>query len=336
MPMNDTMSAARLVFLDRACPICGTCSASRYCRGPDYNWGIPGLFTYVRCLGCGLIYQCPVPASETLMALYPADYGTPMIVDAQEREQKIDMPAHRTREQYIRSILPRPGVVLDIGCGPGYFLESMRRQGWGVHGVESSGTHVAYARTLLQTDQVYHQRWPSALPSGLRVDLVVMVHVLEHFPDPVGALHAAQAVLNPGGVLMIETPNIQSWPARIFGSYWVTLDAPRHLALYSQQTLARCVKQAGFAVSRLVTDSPSTMEYTESLRYALGRRQQRPASPPPIAKAPGSSSRLAVAKHVVMDGFHAFERSLCRGMNTLADKGGRGCNLLAFMRSSHS
>jgi SAM-dependent methyltransferase len=76
-------------------------------------------------------------------------------------------------------------------------------------------------------------------------DVVVMRHVIEHFPSARLALKKVAHLLKPGGVLFITTPNFDSLDGKIFGRYWHDLDPPRHLAVFSVTTLDRMLKNTG-------------------------------------------------------------------------------------------
>ena len=58
-------------------------------------------------------------------------------------------------------------------------------------------------------------------------------------------------MLKPGGVLLLRTPNIDSWEASVFRGNWYGLDAPRHFFLFSPGTMRVALEKAGFAVSGL-------------------------------------------------------------------------------------
>jgi SAM-dependent methyltransferase len=89
-----------------------------------------------------------------------------------------------------------------------------------------------------------------ALP-GCSYDLVTMWHVLEHLHDPLATLSQCRRVLKPGGVLMVEVPNVSSLCSGIFRSYWAPLEAPRHLYQFTSATLRTLLVTAGFQVRRL-------------------------------------------------------------------------------------
>jgi SAM-dependent methyltransferase len=90
-----------------------------------------------------------------------------------------------------------------------------------------------------------------ALPPQPRFDAAVLLDVLEHVPDPLPFLRALHARLRPGGRLLIMTPNLASWLARVSGARWVSLKVPEHVLYYTPQSLRRVLANAGFAVRTL-------------------------------------------------------------------------------------
>jgi 2-polyprenyl-3-methyl-5-hydroxy-6-metoxy-1,4-benzoquinol methylase len=301
----------------------------------DLNWKTQGSFPYIRCNDCGALFR---PAGSTIPAgAYPWGYSSFVNPESHLLQSRIDSIANRRRAAFLGSIC-NPGTVLDVGCGSGFFLAYLRSQGWQVHGLETALEHVAFARDILGLLNVSMQAWPSTNGTFRNFDAVSMIHLIEHMPDPITALTAAHQSLCKGGVLLLETPNIDSWPARIFGPQWVTLDAPRHMVLFGPKSLARCLRSAGFQEIKMITYSPSTMEWSESLRYMLNNKRQEDrggdlpvVSIPHIIKddQPDDTLRQQILKPV-----HTAERLLYRSINHFADTLRQGSSILAVAFSS--
>jgi SAM-dependent methyltransferase len=328
-------------FAEIDCPVCGCGKRRRLFIATDLNWGKIGTFTYEKCVQCGLVYENPRPAGTTLDRFYPPAYGGLLnSVDA-EAEKRIASGVNRYRAGVIRRHLSI-GSLFDVGCGSGFFMEHMRREGWQVAGIDSSAEHVRFAQDQLQLQRVTRGAWPEPSDRLEKYDIVSMFHVLEHMPDPLRAVSAAQMHLKPSGLLVIETPNIESWPARLFCRNWVTLDAPRHLVLFSLSTLRRCLETTGFAIEELLTYSPSTIEYSESLRYMLQSFFKRPARYPQTevdrqSKSSGKGLEKTgkrKGREIILNALHQGERMVYSSINTLANIAGKGCNLFAVARLS--
>lgn len=88
----------------------------------------------------------------------------------------------------------------------------------------------------------------SEIPAG-SIDLAIMFHVIEHVADPVRVVRRIAEWLSPGGALVIETPNLDSWDARLFKKqWWGGYHIPRHWTLFDAGTLRRLLEQSGLTV----------------------------------------------------------------------------------------
>ena len=103
--------------------------------------------------------------------------------------------------------------------------------------------------------------------------------MFEHLHDPLAILAEIRRILAPDGMLILRTPSLDSWDARVFGPYWAGLDSPRHLAIFSRRTAMRVLNAAGFRLRRFHTGSGSYFACLLSLRFwadaAIARPQMR-------------------------------------------------------------
>ncbi|PLX28274.1 hypothetical protein C0581_02970 [Candidatus Parcubacteria bacterium] len=157
--------------------------------------------------------------------------------------------------------------VCDIGCGVGNFLTKMRDKNWSVEGVEPSSFAVDVCETKnIKVQKMFFDR--ERVVRHRKVDLVTLNQVLEHLSDSHMALDNVSDTLKQGGVLYINTPNHDSFVAKLFKTYWYNLDAPRHMFIFSPKSLQKILEGKGFDVHRVYTSS-STSGFTGSLEYFL-------------------------------------------------------------------
>lgn len=145
----------------------------------------------------------------------------------------------------------RTNRIIDVGCGAGTFLERAATRGWQVHGTE-------YGRIPLET----------CLAKGIAVregalnpedytpemfDIVTSFEVIEHVTNPGEELERMRAVLRPGGLLYVTTPNYRCIGHLLAGKDWSVVNYPEHLSLFSPRTLRRLMKEIGFRPTRIRT-----------------------------------------------------------------------------------
>ena len=265
------------------CPVCGSGLRQPVHAGlRDRVFGCaPGEWTLHRCEGCGSAYLDPRPTLSTISHAYSSYYthATTGGVDyaraswwrrfriAQRNSYlnshygynlkpvawiPIFMSSARQRRfdtftGYLH--FPGPGArVLDVGCGNGGFLWQIRSLGWEVCGVEPDPKSAAQAREAgldVREGSLQEQAFPEAY-----FDAITMNHVIEHLHDPVDTLRHCWKILKPGGHITVITPNYGSSGHELYGPDWFALDPPRHLVLFTEDSLRRTLESFGFTVMR--------------------------------------------------------------------------------------
>ena len=75
-------------------------------------------------------------------------------------------------------------------------------------------------------------------------EAITCFNVLEHLINPEKALYRAVELLKPGGIIIIEVPNIDSWGFRIFRKRWQLLQIPTHVNHFSKESISRLFSRA--------------------------------------------------------------------------------------------
>ena len=219
--------------------------------------------TIIACESCGFRHALPLPEAAALEEVYREDYYThekPTFLAHAGEDQLWGELAQTDRLEILESLLPPDRRrLLDVGCGPGFFLQTALRRGWLAHGIEPSRQAAAHARTLgaLITEGFFND--VSAASLG-RFDAIHLSNVLEHVPDPARLLLLAYGMLEPGGAICVTVPNDFS-PLQIAGraavgadDWWVA--PPHHLNYYNFDSLTGLIARSGFAAKARTTSFP--------------------------------------------------------------------------------
>lgn len=131
----------------------------------------------------------------------------------------------------------QPGMrVLDIGCGPGFFLERVRAKGGQASGLELNKTVASSTATKgFEVHSVTIEEF--AKDHANEFDVVSFFQVLEHVADVRSFLDAALAVVKPGGLMVIGVPNNN--PYLLVHDRMHTLNLPpHHMGLWDKESLS--------------------------------------------------------------------------------------------------
>jgi SAM-dependent methyltransferase len=108
------------------------------------------------------------------------------------------------------------------------------------------------------------------------VGVAHLFHVIEHLPNVNDVLKAIHKVLAPGGVLIGQTPNVESLGRRVWGDLWNQWHAPQHLVLFSDSTLTREAERAGFEVVKISSSISGATQWALSTLHLWARFRGRP------------------------------------------------------------
>ena len=291
---NPDRDSIRVEAVPR-CPMCGRPGEVLYEGLRDRYWDAPGVWSFRRCNSCAHMWLDPRPVPEDVGKLYTSYFthgieradpfqgagiwprfrrgvieslGYPFIVrDGTERLfgrlARLLPPVWEECDELCRSIAGPPrGLLLDVGCGDGTYLRTMRDLGWKVRGLEPDvqAASVARAHDL----DVIEGTVESSLRDRDAYDVIILSHVIEHVVDPAYALTVLRDALRPGGTLLLITPNAGSVGHRRFGASWYHLDPPRHLQLFTVPNLIAQTRSAGLEILRWRTTGRGHLVYDAS------------------------------------------------------------------------
>lgn len=291
--------------------VCPVCDAS---GGPTL-WPGDG-WAMIRCAGCGLVYENPRVTPQALRARYQGAHTGRRLPDAPDWEAHLD-PARLPERQvadYRDSLEAlqrhvRGGALLDIGVSNGFFLHFARQAGFETTGVDVAEEMVRACRERLGLDVRLGTLEECDLPDA-SFDAVVARHVVEHIPDQASFWREVRRVLRPGGLFMVEVPNLSGWSYRLrdlrhavgLGKpKWARMYLPEHIYFFSPASLRRLAARHGFAVAAWETYSSRKRHGAIGMRLMQLRhrlrtgnkmrfflRPEASAAATPLRSAPGT------------------------------------------------
>lgn len=230
-----------------------------------------GASAFVRCPSCRSLWQSPFPSDARLAEIYGAGYLERWGITGPEVLAEV----RAMKEASARAFLARVrrhrsgGALLDVGCALGFLLGEAKRAGFEPYGLDRNVSAIEQARAefgeRVQAVDLEANPFP-----GVAFDVVTLVDVLEHVPDPAALLASIAPRLAPGGVLALLLPNADSLMARTLGNAWPHI-AEEHLYLWTPAGLTAFLARHGCSVleTRTGVSKSFTARYVAAYRRAL-------------------------------------------------------------------
>ena len=257
-----------------SCPICNNPSQYEF-SSRDLMFNHFKRYDYQCCTKCDFVFQHPLPTSEKIASFYPSDYE---VYEEQSRIKKVSALRKSFLKKYygylhlktlsITDLLSgiahlfhknyeipfvQNGILLDVGCGNGRYLDGMKKLGWQVKGVEFNESAINVCK--LSNLDVHHGDIFSANFKDNTFDIINVSHVVEHVPHSKEFFAELSRVLNKNGTLIIKTPNSNALGRALFNTNWYANDVPRHLYLFSEKNLSLLAQTHGLHTQQIKTRS---------------------------------------------------------------------------------
>ncbi|MFX0136858.1 MAG: class I SAM-dependent methyltransferase [Candidatus Hodarchaeota archaeon] len=153
--------------------------------------------------------------------------------------------------------------ILEVGCGVGYLLLDLQKDGFSnLTGIDPFiDDHIFYDNGVkILNKEIYEMEQA--------FDFIMLLHSLEHMPQPLSILKEIYRLLKPNQYALIRIPVASSFAWRKYGVKWVQLDAPRHLFLHTIKSIQILADEVGFQIVDIVFDS-TEFQFWGSEQYLL-------------------------------------------------------------------
>jgi 2-polyprenyl-3-methyl-5-hydroxy-6-metoxy-1,4-benzoquinol methylase len=218
-----------------------------------YAAGVAQVNQIVKCSGCGLMYANPRKEADLVeIESWPDDPTFDVEKAAAQRleKQRTQVRDMDSTREHLDRLYPSRGRLVEIGSSFGYTLDAFRRDNWSVLGIEPDRWAAKFASEKMRIETIRSTLEAAKLPDEF-ADVVVMLHVVEHVPDPVGTLREIWRILKPGGHLILETPRYDTAMFWLLGRRERSLSCDGHIFFFTSESLRRAYTAAGFQLERL-------------------------------------------------------------------------------------
>lgn len=242
-------------ILPSSCPLCSEGEIDVWCENArDYEYASTDKdYRYLECAGCQVLFLEDPPVSE-LSVIYPSNYYS---YDSKltsgilwQTKRFLD---RRLFMDLLEDYKGQTVRVLDVGGGLGGDLDSVLS----VVGPDSEGTVVDLDESLRRGVEERGYRFfcgpVEEFKDEERFDIIIALNLIEHVQDPISILEKFRDLLKNDGIIIIKTPNYNSWDARLFRKrYWGGLHCPRHWVIFSDASIRSQAAKCELKVNRVI------------------------------------------------------------------------------------
>ncbi len=219
-----------------------------------FDQGVAQSARIVKCRRCSLIYANPRNAGvdhEDYEDSPPEGLLKGLATDtAHPYRWRYDKEKYQTRDfdrtyEVLQKLHPGKGHVVEVGSSLGFLLRRFLDDGWQATGVDPWQEVPFFTREVQGFDTIPLTLEQARLPAE-SADVVILLHVIEHVPDPLATMREIWRVLKPGGHMVLETPRYDTLMFRLMGRRERSLRMDGHIYFYTDRTLKESFEKAGF------------------------------------------------------------------------------------------
>ena len=237
--MSRTIERAAPVTVELPC----VCGARELGASLVFGRSRSGELVDIRpCLRCGLRRTYPPPDVKELLA---GDYQDESDFANQVRNiAKFRAYAQRLLGTVARTFPQKKVRLLDVGCGIGALLLEGRQRGWDVHGLDVNQKAAAFGREHFELD-IRSGAVEALMDADERYDAIILSQVLEHLERPHETLRTLARLAARGGIIAIESPNMDGLYPRVLRAWWYPYGVSQHLWHFTPSTMHVVAAAAG-------------------------------------------------------------------------------------------
>ena len=250
---------------DDPCDLCGSLNrellATLDRHGKSLNTGI--------CRRCGMVAHWQRPTEEELQDFYASEYRQSYHGEETPSPRRVRRAWVNGQRVYqrLKPFIGSKDSVFEVGAGIGCNVKAFELNGHQAAGIDPGEGFQRFSHEQLRAD--VQNRNLFELPKTQQHDLILLIHVIEHFRSPRRALEHIHKMLPANGLLYVECPNLAApfaTRARLFHS--------AHITNFTPSSLKMLAESCGFRVVECFSDESNPnlqvlLEKSKSMRQDI-------------------------------------------------------------------
>jgi len=211
------------------------------------------------CPDCSILYASPRFDEPSLHKIYDNEFFFDKskfdnwTIDKWKNSGGRDYIVPHLKVNLVKQFINDQSRVLDVGCSTGEFCLAANMNGLNCEGIDVSKMLSDIARDVLKLP-IHHKKLEDFYPET-PYKAVVIWDVLEHLYDPIETLKACNRILEPGGYLFAQVPNLAGLSNRfksikcrsgIKDNNYGHFGFPWHLFSFNKRSLSKMMKTVDF------------------------------------------------------------------------------------------
>lgn len=250
-------------------------------------------FRFVECNKCQTLYVNPRPSLKMLNNYYVnaehIKFRNDKIFSQTEkvRQKQIFAPRAKNVMAYVKKAKIHKNLAVDIGAGYGTFCVELMKYNYfnNIIAVEPSRdlANTCSTRGINTVVDIFEKT------NIQNIDLITCFELIEHLYSPKKLLQKCVESLNPKGLLIITTPNIEGFDLKILGKKSNNILAPNHINYFNPQSLRILLENVGLRIVDIATpgkldvdivrqallSKKTTLKYNEYLKFLLQNNENK-------------------------------------------------------------
>lgn len=262
-----------LGLTERNCPFCQ--NNSNHLLIEHENEYYQKRFKYVKCDNCDFVFLNPAPTETALNFFYSFKnyYSVIPVTSSQKFEKQLQAKSNILRTELLKEYcnLNVSTLILDVGCGTGNFASFLSENyNCSVTCIDKDPLALSVINNAfpkIKTIEIDFKQ----IEIETKFDVITMWGYIEHEFSPYATFAKAFELLNTGGYLIVDAPNIAGSLAKKSIKNWPYLHSPYHICHFEPKTISAIANKAGFEVIELRYKKTGAylLKYSESILYFI-------------------------------------------------------------------